>query len=164
MNNVNRTLGKKITSNAGTITLLILAAMTAISGVTMTSPGIAYADGPHKQRCISIAGDGGNAGDAKNYGDAKTGDAGNAGKGGKGGKIGVGVYERSDIRDSIKGLETGEGGKGGDSFSGRATIGNFADGGDGGKSRLACIIVDPDLTVKPVLVVPEEAFEPRPYR
>jgi hypothetical protein len=38
------------------------------------------------------------------------------------------------------------------------------DGGDGGKSRLACIIVDPDLTIKPTLVVPSEAFEPRPHR
>jgi hypothetical protein len=162
MNQVNKTVGKKITNNAGAISLLILVAIGATSGIAMTVPGVAYADEPHKQRCTSIAGDGGNAGDNKNRGDAKAGDAGKAGKGGKGGHIGIDAYRASDT--NIEKIRTGKGGAGGDANGGDGTISQNARGGDGGKSWLACIIVDPDLTIKPTLVVPEEAFEPRPHR
>ena len=78
MNNVNKIVGKKITGHAGLVSLLILAAITSISGVTMTIPDTAYASDPHSQKCISIAGDGGHAGDSEE-------NIGVAGDGGRGG-------------------------------------------------------------------------------
>jgi hypothetical protein len=161
MNNVNKTVGRKITSNAGKISLLILAAMTAISGIAMTVPGIAYADEPHKQRCISVAGDGGDAGRSTyNSADKNKQKAGD-GKGGKAGRGHIGTSDTEIDKSKLR-AKGGDGGKG---VGGSNLIDQSGgDGGDGGKSKLACIIVDPDLTIKPVLVVPPEAFEPHPYR
>jgi hypothetical protein len=155
MNNVNKIVGKKITSPAGIISLLFLAVITSVSGVAM--PGTAYAsDDPHNQKCISIGGDGGFGGYVKNSGDLEAGKGG-LGDGGRGGLIEDNVNDMDGKqKNNAKGGD-GTGGAGGDSN----VLGG--DGGHGGKSRLACIIVDPDLTVNPTIVVPEEAFEPRPY-
>ncbi len=162
MNNVNKIVGKKITGHAGLVSLLILAAITSISGVTMTIPDTAYANEPHKQKCISIAGDGGHAGDSEeNIGVAGGGGRGEGGNGGDGGQV------RENLnKEYIQKNRGGDGGTGGDGTGGAggSVSQSGGDGGDGGKSKLACIIVDPDLTIKPTLVVPAEAFEPRPHR
>lgn len=149
-------------AHAGIVSLLILAAITSLSGVAITAPDAAYAAVSHKQTCLSIGGDGGDAGDSKGN-KAKTGDGGE-GEGGDGGNGGRGG-EGSDRGFGGSGGDGGKGGKGlgGDGGNVKDSQ-NGGDGGDGGKSRLACIIVDPDLTIKPTLVVPIEAFEPRSYR
>ena len=169
MNNVNKIVGKKITGHAGLVSLLILASITSISGVTMTIPNTAYASDPHSQKCISIAGDGGHAGDSEeNIGVAGDGGRGEGGNGGKGGQVrdNVNAEYRHGGDTNIQKNKGGPGGDGGDGTGGTGgSVGQSGgDGGDGGKSRLACIIVDPDLTIKPTLVVPSEAFEPRPHR
>jgi hypothetical protein len=150
MNSVNKNVGKKMKQiKAGIVSLMILATITSLSGVAMNFPDAAYAADSHKQRCLSIGGDGGDAGYGGDYNRGGGGGGGNGGEGGIGGKVNGG-----DGGNGGKGL----GGNGGDGG------GNGGDGGDGGKSRLACIIVDPDLTIKPTLVVPSEAFEPRDHR
>lgn len=147
MNSVNKDVEKKMKQvKAGIVSLLILAAITSLSGVAMNNPDTAYADDSHKQRCLSVGGDGGDAGYGGDYNRGGGGGRGDGGEGGIGGKVNGG-----DGGNGGKGL----GGNGGDGG------GNGGDGGDGGKSRLACIIVDPDLTIKPTIVVPAEAFEPR---
>jgi len=171
MNNVNKIVGKKITGHAGLVSLLILAAITSISGVTMTIPDTAYASDPHRQNCVSIAGDGGHAGSAKNRGDGGNGGSGDGGNGGWGGHVkdNVNVNQDKYRHSGDLNIQKNKGGPGGDGGNGIGGKGGDAsaiggDGGDGGKSKLACIIVDPDLTIKPVLVIPPEAFEPRPHR
>jgi hypothetical protein len=151
MNDINKIAGKKNTQRyAGIVSLLILAAITSVSGVAMTIPDSAYAAVSHRQNCVSIGGDGGDGGyTRRNDVDGGNGGKGNGGEGGNGG-IDYG----------------GDGGKGGKALGGDGgdASADGGDGGDGGKSRLACIIVDPDLTIKPTIVVPAEAFEPHPYR
>lgn len=172
MNNVNTIVGKKITGHAGLASLLIIAAITSIAGATMTIPEIAHASDPHKQNCVSIAGDGGNAGDSKDN-KAKAGDGGRGegGNGGRGGHVedNVNVLQYKYRHSGDLNIQKNKGGAGGDGGDGKGGAGgdvsqNGGDGGDGGQSRLACVIVDPDLTIKPVIVVSEEAFEPRPHR
>ena len=171
MNNVNKIVGKKITGHAGLVSLLILAAITSISGVTMTIPDTAYASSPHRQNCVSVGGDGGDAGDSEdNRAKAGDGGRGDGGTGGRGGQVRDNVnVEQDKYRHSgdlnIQKNKGGTGGDGGDGTGGNGgnVAQNGGDGGDGGKSRLACIIVDPDLTIKPTIVVPSEAFEPRPH-
>jgi hypothetical protein len=157
MNDVNMSARKKyIRRDAGIVSLLILAAITSVSGLAMAIPDSAYAAVSHKIDCFSIGGDGGNGG------------AGGEADGGKAGKGDGGAGGEADGGKGIKG-EGGDGGEGGKGGKGLGGDGGDASayggkGGDGGKSRQACIIVDPDLTVKPTIVVPQEAFEPRPYR
>jgi hypothetical protein len=150
MNSVNKNVGKKVKQvHAAIVSLLIVTAITSLSGVAMHFPDTAYAEQSHKQRCLSIGGDGGYAGNGGN-GDNRGG-LGGHGDGGKGG-----------VGGEYNGGDGGKGGKGGTADGGDGGA-NGGDGGNGGKSRLACIIVDPDLTINPTIVVPEEAFEPRPY-
>ena len=149
MNSVNMNVGKKMKQvNAGIVSLLIVAAITSSTGLAMNIPGTAYAEDSHKQRCLSIAGDGGDAGYGGKYNRGGEGGRGDGGDGGVGGKV-----------------NGGDGGNGGKALGGSGGDGGGkgGNGGDGGKSRLACIIVDPDLTIKPTIVVPAEAFEPRPH-
>ena len=85
MNSVNKDVGKKMKQvKAGIVSLLILAAITSLSGVAMNNPDTAYAADSHKQRCLSVGGDGGHAGYGGDYNRGGRGGRGDGGDGGDG--------------------------------------------------------------------------------
>jgi len=157
MNNKNSKVKGKITcSRMGIGSLLVLAAITSISGIAMAFPNIAYANESPVQDCVSVGGDGGGGGlGGENSGDSSGGGTGDGGIGGNGGGGGPGPNGGIGGNGGTGG-GTGEGGDGGQSLAG-----DGGNGGDGGKSRLTCVMVAPVLSINPTIEVPSESFEPR---
>jgi hypothetical protein len=146
-------------SSTGTVSLLILAAITAVSVIATAIPTAAHAVEPPIQDCISVGGVGGGGG----IGGTSSGNGGSGGTAAAGGLGGDGGIANA----GPSGGSGGDGGSGGNSEGGDGgdlSAGNGGGGGDGGESRLTCVLVAPVLSVNPTIEVPSEAFEPRPQR
>jgi hypothetical protein len=165
MTNTNNIVRVKNThSRSGMVSLLILAAITSVSGVAMAVPTVAYAQGVSTvQDCLTAGGNGGGGGIGGNSGDSNGGVSGNGGGGGSGGNGGTGTTPTpptpigSSGGSGGSGGDTGSGGNGGDTLAG-----NGGRGADGGQSRMTCVLVAPVLSIEPTISVPPESFEPRP--
>ena len=157
MNNTNNIVRVKNThSRSGMVSLLILAAISSISGVVMTVPSVAYAQDSYVQDCLTLGGNGGGGGIGGTSGDSSGGASGDGGGGGSGGTGGTGPTGSSG-GNAGNGGETAQGGNGGETLAGGGGT-----GGGGGTSRLTCVMVAPVLSVNPTISVPPESFEPRP--